>query len=333
MTRNQQYFFWLASSAVIFTSFRWLFGIALPEIALPFSVGITIILVSGALTGRYFVKVAEKTDSLVAPGRLMVALSLFIVIGFVLIAFLLNSMIGETTLFPFAVTVLLLFLVAGATGSLVTVTRFQNRLKLRSAEAAVAQSKSELQLLQSQLSPHFLFNTLNNLYGLSLHKPESLPPLLLKLSELLRYSVYDAKDIFVPLQHEVDYIKNYIDFEKLRLGERLNLKVVIDDRFDDNYKIPPLLLVVFIENAFKHSRTTADQMVTIDISLSRKENSILFEVENSYIESSEQFQKKNSGFGLESVKKRLGLLYAGKHDLHVSKKLNKYTVTLRIDCQ
>lgn len=332
MTQSQQYYFWFAIAVVIFAFARWLFGITIPEIALPFSLGLTIILISGALSGRYFIKVAEKTASLVAPGRLTIILSVSIIIGFVLIAFLLNSMIGETTLFPFAVTVLLLFLVATATSALVTVFRFQNRVKLRSAEVAIAQSKSELQLLQSQLSPHFLFNTLNNLYGLSLHNPERLPPLLLKLSELLRYSVYDVKDILVPIQHEVDYIKNYIDFEKLRLGERLNLNVVIDDQFDDNSKIPPLLLVVFIENAFKHSRTTADQIMTIDISLKRKADSILFEVSNSYTDNAVDFQKKNSGFGLENVKKRLDLLYAGKHDLHISKRQNKYAVTLRIDC-
>jgi sensor histidine kinase YesM len=334
MTTRQQTFFWIALAALIFAFFRWLFGIAVPEIALEFSIGITVVLTSGLVSGRAATKAALKTNTLKNPGKALLLISCFVILAFVFIAFLLNAMIANTTFLPFAVTVLLLFLVAAGVGAVVTIVRYQNKLKVQSAQAAMAQSESELQLLQSRLSPHFLFNTLNNLYGLSLNDAQKVPPLLLKLSELLRYSVYDAKDIFVPLQYEVDYIKNYIEFEKLRLGDRLRLKLDMDAQINPTCKVPPLLLVVFVENAFKHSRNTPDEKIWIDISLGRKENAIVFSVRNSCAtETVRASSKGNSGFGLDSVQKRLDLLYAGKHDLKIDFTKNEYTVNLILECQ
>jgi sensor histidine kinase YesM len=334
MTTRQQTFFWIALAALIFAFFRWLFGIAIPEIALEFSIGITVVLTSGLVSGRAATKAALKTNTLKNLGKALLLISCLVIVAFVFIAFLLNAMIANTTFLPFAVTVLLVFLVAAGVGAVVSIVRHQNKLKVQSAQAAMAQSESELQLLQSRLSPHFLFNTLNNLYGLSLNDPQKVPPLLLKLSELLRYSVYDAKDIFVPLQYEVDYIKNYIEFEKLRLGDRLRLKLDMVSRIDPTCKVPPLLLVVFVENAFKHSRNTPDEKIWIDISLGRKENSIVFSVRNSWAaETIGASSKGNSGFGLDSVQKRLDLLYAGKHDLKIDRTNNEYTVNLILECQ
>jgi sensor histidine kinase YesM len=333
MTTRQQTFFWIALAALIFAFFRWLFGIAVPEIALEFSLGITVVLTSGLVSGRAATKAALKTNTLKNPGKALLLISCFVILAFVFIAFLLNAMIANTTFLPFAVTVLLLFLVAAGVAAVVTIVRYQNKLKVQSAQAAMAQSESELQLLQSRLSPHFLFNTLNNLYGLSLNDPQKVPPLLLKLSELLRYSVYDAKDIFVPLQYEVDYIKNYIEFEKLRLGDRLRLKLEMDSHIDPTCNVPPLLLVVFVENAFKHSRNTADEKIWIEIALGRKGNSIVFSVRNSWAAETVGASKGNSGFGLDSVQKRLDLLYAGKHDLQIDRTNNEYIVNLILECQ
>src|SRR6478752_7781414 len=177
------------------------------------------------------------------------------------------------------------FMLLGAlSGMTVMLARIYFIHQLEQSTITAAQSKSELQLLQSQLSPHFLFNTLNNLYGLSITQHEKVPPLLLKLSELLRYSVYEAKELFVPLKSEVEYINNYIEFEKIRMGDRLQLVTEIESIQSESLKIAPMLLIVFIENAFKHSKNSTDKKILIDIALKTWNNSVLFSVKNSHSE-------------------------------------------------
>lgn len=335
MTKRQRIIIWILLACVVFVFFRWIFGIAIPEIALEFSLATTFIFVSGLMVGRAITVVAIRSSGLKNWLRTVTLLTVFTLAGFVAIAFVLNAMIQETTLFRFAITILLLFLVNAAVGAIVKVTRHHYQSKMESAQAAMAQSRSELQLLQAQLSPHFLFNTLNNLYGLSLTDPDRVPVLLLKLSELLRYSVYDVKEIFVPLQYEVDYIINYIEFEQLRLGERLKLSLQVDPIFDSDCKVPPLMLIVFVENAFKHSRKTGEASIYIDIGLRKKENSIVFSVVNSCTPKpdSGQGREKHSGFGLDSVRKRLDLLYPARHTLKIEKTETRYVVQLELKCQ
>lgn len=202
--------------------------------------------------------------------------------------------------------------------------------RLREAERAAAQSRSELQLLQSQLSPHFLFNTLNSLYGLSINDHRKVPALLLKLSDLLRYSVYEVKDLFVPLDSEIAYIQNYIDFEKLRIGERLQLQADIGPVTDGNIRIAPMLLIVFIENAFKHAKNTHRKTIVIEISLQIWEDRILFAVKNSYEEQPGKKPGIHSGLGLDNTSKRLKALYPDQHQLQIEKKDHQYSVTLQL---
>lgn len=160
------------------------------------------------------------------------------------------------------------FLAVGlAVGAGIKLFRLRTQRELEAAQRMAAHSQSELYLLQSQLSPHFLFNTLNNLYGLSITQHEKIPPLLLKLSDLLRYSVYEANEPFVPLRDELAYIANYIDFEKLRIGERLDLTTAIEPVNGDAVRIAPMLLIVFIENAFKHAKNTAEPRISIEMNL------------------------------------------------------------------
>ncbi|WP_315822349.1 histidine kinase [Paraflavitalea speifideaquila] len=132
-----------------------------------------------------------------------------------------------------------LLVLSVTTGIMIKTVRTTIKSQLQDARADAAQSQSELKLLQSQLSPHFLFNTLNNIYGISLSRHENVPPLLLKLSDLLRYSVYDAREQFVPLQSEMAYIHNYIDFEKIRIGEKLKLTTEFDYHIDPKIQIAP----------------------------------------------------------------------------------------------
>lgn len=211
-----------------------------------------------------------------------------------------------------------------------TAFRLVSRNKLRASESMALVSRSELQLLQSQLSPHFLFNTLNNLYGLSLVKDDKLPGLLLKLSELLRHSVYQGSSTFVPLNEEINYIRNYIEFEKIRLEDRLLLSVNLEG--SASLTIAPMLLIVFVENAFKHSKNTADQSIKIDINLKVWEDRILFSVFNSFdsAQVNQNTLNKNSGLGLENAKRRLELLYPGTHELSIEETADTYKVLLQL---
>lgn len=223
------------------------------------------------------------------------------------------------------------FILSLAIGILVKLVRISVHRQLYTAKAEAQQSQSELHLLQSQLSPHFLFNTLNNLYGLSISEHEKIPPLLLKLSELLRYSVYDAKELFVPLKEELSYINNYIEFERIRIGDRLVLKKEIEEPKNADIKIAPMLLIVFVENAFKHSKNTAQQLIQIEISLRIWGSYILFAVKNSQTQSKEKGTfDKNSGFGLANVKKRLELLYPNEHIIEIENNEEFYSLMLQL---
>jgi LytS/YehU family sensor histidine kinase len=215
---------------------------------------------------------------------------------------------------------------------MVKLTRSITQKQLEEARKAAAQSKGELQLLQSQLSPHFLFNTLNNLYGLSITQHEKIPSLLLRLSELLRYSVYEAGEAYVPLKMELDYINNYIEFEKIRMGDRLVLTTEIQSLSTNDILIPPMLLIVFVENAFKHAGNTSAKKLFIDIKLAVEGKIIAFRVTNSYSreQATRKLPGKNSGMGLANVYKRLELLYPAEHILERHEENDIYTVTLQI---
>lgn len=219
-----------------------------------------------------------------------------------------------------------------ALGILIKMFRTAAHNQLHDAQTLAANSQSELKLLQSQLSPHFLFNTLNNMYGLSITQHEKIPPLLLKLSELLRYSVYEANEVFVPLKDELAYIENYIEFEKIRIGERLILKTDFEEMTNTDIKIAPMLLIVFIENAFKHSKNTTDEQIFIDISLKTWGNSVLFSVKNSQNKTiqNNRILDKNSGFGLANVQKRLELLYNNKYLLEIQDEDDFYNIMLQL---
>jgi sensor histidine kinase YesM len=224
------------------------------------------------------------------------------------------------------------FILALVIGIIIKLTRTSIKRQVREAQITAEQKQSELELLQSQLGPHFLFNTLNNIYGISIAQPERIPDLLIKLSDLLRYSVYETKKQFVPLQEELAYINNYIGFEKMRISDRLVLKTNIDKITNSNIQIAPLILIVFIENAFKHAKNTLEQKIIVEISLGVTKNLIVFQVKNSHKriqhEKSEFYER--SGFGLSNIIKRLSLLYGNDYDLSQQDDDDMYTVHLRL---
>ncbi|MFD2571553.1 sensor histidine kinase [Spirosoma soli] len=189
--------------------------------------------------------------------------------------------------------------------------------------------QAELQLLKSQVHPHFLFNTLNNLYALTLRKSDNSPAVVLKLSELLSYMLYDCNATEVPLEKEIAFMRNYIGLEQLRYGDRLDMSVTISG--DHNNKlIAPLLLVPFLENAFKHGTSEQLEQAWMHLDLSVQDTTLKFKLINSR-EATEHDDTYVGGIGLQNVKKRLELLYADRYDLRIVAEEETFMVTLTLD--
>jgi LytS/YehU family sensor histidine kinase len=224
------------------------------------------------------------------------------------------------------------FLVGLVLGILLKLIRASLQKELLDAHIKTEQKAIEFNLLQAQLSPHFLFNVLNNLYGISINEQERIPGLLLKLSGLLRYTVYGAKKPFVLLKDEVEYIRNYIEFEQIRISDRLNLVTDIVSVSNLNIKIAPQVLIVFIENAFKHSKNSLEHEIEIIISLKIIDNFICLHVSNSYQKKKVTATQLNesSGLGLVNTIQRLDLLYGSDYEMTQDLTNEHYNVNLRL---
>lgn len=223
------------------------------------------------------------------------------------------------------------FLIGVIMGILLKLISISMQKELEDARLKAEHKEMEFNLLQSQLSPHFLFNTLNNLYGISIEEHQRIPSLLLKLSHLLRYSVYGAKKMFVPLKEELEYIQTYIDFEQIRISDRLVFKTDIESIDSPDIKIAPSVLIVFIENAFKHAKNTLSQEILISLSLKIVGNFIQFAVTNSYDEEGgKDLMSASSGLGLANTLKRLELIYGDNYELKQYSENGNYHVTLNL---
>jgi len=224
------------------------------------------------------------------------------------------------------------FIIGLITGVLLKLISFLVQKELREANIKAEQKESEFNQLQAQLSPHFLFNVLNNLYGISIEEHERIPGLLLKLSNLLRYSVYGFKRQFVPLKDDLEYIKNYIEFEQIRASDRLVLTINIEPVDDAKIKIAPLVLIVFVENAFKHAKNSLTKKININISLYVTEDFICFTITNSCRRSENVNDElpESSGLGVANTIKRLELLYENDYKLNQQQDNEVYYVELRL---
>ena len=187
--------------------------------------------------------------------------------------------------------------------------------------------ETELKLLKSQIHPHFLFNTLNNIYSLALERSEKTADVIVKLSEILDYLLYETKLEKVPLQKEVQLISNYLELEKLRYGGRLRLNTSFDEHLD-SLGIAPLLMLPFVENAFKHGVSKKRNDVIINLSIKVKDAMLMFYIDNDKPEAGSE--KNTGGIGLENVRKRLDISYPGKHSLVINESGTKYSVTLEV---
>ena len=187
---------------------------------------------------------------------------------------------------------------------------------------------SELAFLKNQVSPHFFFNTLNNIYSLIGMDTNMAQESVLKLSKLMRYLLYESEVGRTLLSHEIDFMKNYIDLMKLRLSSRVELKVDFPEEFQDIH-IPPLLFIPFIENAFKHGVSYSSQSF-IHIRMEALDNGLRFECVNSLGDSSSPDDGQHSGIGLENVQKRLRLLFPDHYQLDVVNEGKEFRVGLTI---
>lgn len=187
---------------------------------------------------------------------------------------------------------------------------------------------SELALLKNQVSPHFFFNTLNNIYSLIEINQKDAQEAVLSLSKMMRYMLYESEQGNTKLSHEIEFMKGYIDLMKLRMSDRVRLTVNLPSEYED-IDLPPLLFIPFIENAFKHG-VTYQANSFIEISLGQEKDMITFVARNSVSAANTGGPQAASGIGLENVRKRLALLYPGRHELTIDEQDQVFSVVLTI---
>ncbi len=190
--------------------------------------------------------------------------------------------------------------------------------------------EAELSFLRSQIQPHFFFNTLNNLYSLTLTQSKKAPDTVLKLSELMSYVIYEGKSKRVKLAREIKHIHDYLDLEKLRYSNRLETSIEINGKIDD-YCMPPLILVPFIENCFKHGNTESDNIpISIEVDVTNK--MLKYTVTNN-VKVNKNIELSNDirgGIGIKNTIRRLDLLFKNEYSLEIHQEKEKFTIELRM---
>ncbi len=206
-----------------------------------------------------------------------------------------------------------------------TIDWFSNERIQRNLETE--KREMELQFLKSQLNPHFLFNSLNNIYSLAYQKSEKTAGAILKLSEIMRYMIYESNDSMSDLGKEVEYLKSYIDLHRLRFKDGGAVKLTINGEIDGQ-QIVPLILISFIENAFKHGVAT-DSEDPILINLIANQKILHFSVKNK--KNKDNYKDKVGGVGLSNVERRLQLMYPDRYKLNIVNSATHYTTELMLD--
>lgn len=203
--------------------------------------------------------------------------------------------------------------------------RDQNKL----AEVNEQKQKAELNALKNQLNPHFLFNTLNNIYSLAVQKSDKTPEVVSGLADMLDYMIYKTNQQFVPIEHEVKLLEDYIALEKVRYGKRVN--VAFNKEIDAQVNVAPLILLTFFENAFKHGVSEELGQAEITANLKANEQEIHFQLENSIPKAKTNDNGKS--LGIENVRRQLDLLYGDDYELTCKNGSNQYSVTLNLQAK
>lgn len=206
------------------------------------------------------------------------------------------------------------------------------RQERKSKEISHEKLQAELAFLKSQINPHFLFNTLNNIYSLAAEKSDQTEVAILKLAQLLRYTLYESNTESIGLEKEIAHIENYIELQKMRISSKKNIRISLhcEGNFAEK-QIAPMLLIPFVENAFKHGLSYLSNS-TIHFYLKIQENCLYFEACNQKFEENHTtYIAEGNGIGLANVMRRLDLLYARNHTLQINETLEKYQVKLQIE--
>ncbi len=244
-----------------------------------------------------------------------------------------EAAVQETSLFDFnyilAVYIGEMYVIGITTAIKLTVDWIKNQRRTRELEKR--NLETELSFLKSQIQPHFFFNTLNNLYSLTLDKSEQAPDTVMKLSELMSYVIYEAKNKKVPLMREIKHIQNYIDLERLRYGPKVQVNFDVSGKLE-GISTSPLLLIPFVENSFKHGMHSIEKNIPIDIHIEVKDHYLYFLIENLKPEKSHikiNHSENESGIGIENAKRRLNLLFKDDYTLNITNGEKKFKVELK----
>lgn len=189
-------------------------------------------------------------------------------------------------------------------------------------------NEMQLNALKGQLNPHFLFNTFNTLYGISLQYPERTPDMIMQVSQLMRYQVENSSKELVSIEDEIEFLSSYIQLEKERVGYRCDIQYSYDFDERQNYKIAPMLLISFIENAFKHGACTIENCF-VDINIQVKENLLLMNITNSIPKKKKAVV--STKIGLKNTQERLNIIYPEKHKIEITATESTFNVNLEIE--
>jgi LytS/YehU family sensor histidine kinase len=233
-----------------------------------------------------------------------------------------NSQLSSSLAYNFTHTSLYLFLTVFLKFSM---DWYEQNRTLQQVQ--VEKLQAEVNYLRSQVNPHFLFNALNNLYALTIKKSDQAPDIVLKLSELMEYMLYESDEAFVPLEKEIRYLGNYLELEKIRQGNQADIRLAVNGDID-RAMIPPFLILPLVENAFKHGISRAVRNAYLHIAISVEGGGIVVEIENNKLDFRDE--DRSGGIGLVNVRRRLELLYPGRHVLEIANGADTYHVTLKL---
>ncbi len=221
-----------------------------------------------------------------------------------------------------------IFITAISLAARLTVDRIQDEKRIKESENETL--KSELSFLRSQISPHFLLNVINAVVSFSRRRPELVEPTLIKLGQIIRYMLYEKDGAKVDIQKEIDYLESYIELQKMRFGDSIEINFDKNVQYTEGVQIESMLLIPFVENAFKHG-VGLIQKPLIDIDLKIDHNQLIFNVLNRFNPAQNETKDNASGIGLKNVSRRLDLLYAQAHSLDIKTNDDVFEINLKLN--
>lgn len=283
-------------------------------------------LVSEILIPRYFEK--DRRRFLLLTSVLVV----FVNILATFLEYFISTNLGETGRPPILISGFLQFvLITAALWVSISLYMFNKERDTQKKMESLKNEKAETELkfLKAQINPHFLFNALNNIYTIAYIGDKTTPDKIAMLSEMLRYVLYDCNSEYVPLERELEYLKNYIAFQQLKTETEQRIVMNVDVE-NVQARIAPMIMIPFVENAFKHSGIIKDKKGFVEMKIKQEDHKLSFSVRNSIVEGRPESNRLNSGIGIENLENRLRLLYKNKFSLNVVEKRNEYYTILNI---